>query len=128
MNSHIHPFIKKLRKNIAQAGLNTPLMGSSALSVPLLCGKSVTSFSSYFEKLLYYTLATQCDNYCPFDIPWKDLFCLAFYFKRKCFVLIDHILSKPFVFSVSVFCSQIFTVKLNLQPKIDLTYAISIVK
>ena len=31
---------------------------------------------------------------------------------------------KPFVFSVSVFCSQIFTVKLNLQPKIGLTYAI----
>ena len=35
---------------------------------------------------------------------------------------------KPFVFSVSVFCSQIFTVKLNLRPKIGLTYAISIVK
>ena len=25
---------------------------------------------------------------------------------------------KPFVFSVSVFCSQIFTVKLYLQPKL----------
>ena len=35
---------------------------------------------------------------------------------------------KPFVFSVSAFCSQIFTVKLNLRPKIGLTYAISIVK
>ena len=35
---------------------------------------------------------------------------------------------KPFVFSVSVFCSQIFTVKLNLRPKIGLTYTISIVK
>ena len=35
---------------------------------------------------------------------------------------------KPFVFFVSVFCSQIFTVKLNLRPKISLTYAISIVK
>ena len=34
---------------------------------------------------------------------------------------------KPLVFSVSVFCSQIFTVKLNLRLKIDLTYAISIV-
>ena len=33
---------------------------------------------------------------------------------------------KPFVFSVSVFCSQIFTLKLNLWPKIGLTYAISI--
>ena len=35
---------------------------------------------------------------------------------------------KPFVFSVSVFCSQIFTLKLNLRPNIGLTYAISIVK
>ena len=35
---------------------------------------------------------------------------------------------KPFVFSVSVFCSQICTLKLNLSPKIGLTYAISIVK
>ena len=34
----------------------------------------------------------------------------------------------PYVFSVSVFCSQIRTLKLNLQPKIGLTYAISIVK
>ena len=31
-------------------------------------------------------------GYCPFDISWKDVFCLAFYFKWKCFVLIDHIL------------------------------------
>ena len=35
---------------------------------------------------------------------------------------------QPFVFSNSMFCSQIFTVKLNLKPKIGLTYAISIVK
>ena len=34
---------------------------------------------------------------------------------------------KPFVFSVSVFCSQICTLKLNLGPKNDLAYAISIV-
>ena len=33
-----------------------------------------------------------------------------------------------FVFSVSLFCSQICTIKLNLRPKIGLTYAISIVK
>ena len=33
---------------------------------------------------------------------------------------------KPFVFSVSVFCSQICTLKLNLRPNIGLTYAISI--
>ena len=35
---------------------------------------------------------------------------------------------KPFVFSVSMFCSQMFTLKLNLRPKSGLTYAISIVK
>ena len=35
---------------------------------------------------------------------------------------------KPFVFYVFVFCSQIFTQKLKLRPKVGLTYAISIVK
>ena len=35
---------------------------------------------------------------------------------------------KPFVFYVSVFCSQIFTQKLKLRSKVGLTYAISIVK
>ena len=35
---------------------------------------------------------------------------------------------KPFVFSVSVFCCQIFTLKLNLRPKVGLTHAFSIVK
>ena len=35
---------------------------------------------------------------------------------------------KPFVFSVSVFCSLMSTLKFNLRPKIGLTYAISIVK
>ena len=34
---------------------------------------------------------------------------------------------KPSVFSISVFCYQIFTLKLNLQPKIRLTNAMSIV-
>ena len=33
-----------------------------------------------------------------------------------------------FFFSVSVSCSQIFSLKLNLYPKIGLTYTISIVK
>ena len=35
---------------------------------------------------------------------------------------------KPFVFSASVFCSQICTLQLNLRPNIGLTYTISIVK
>ena len=67
-------------------------------------------------------------DYCPFDITRKDVFCLAFYFKWKYFVLSDYILSEPFVFSVFVFCSQICTLKLNLWTKIGLTYAISRVK
>ena len=65
---------------------------------------------------------------CPFDISWKDVFCLAW-----CFILNENILlwltissQKPFVFSVSVFCSQICTLKLNLSPKTGLTYSISI--
>ena len=52
-----------------------------------------------------------------------------------CFILNKNILfwltiscQKPFVVYVSVFCSQIFTQKLKLQPKVGLTYAISIVK
>ena len=32
---------------------------------------------------------------------------------------------KPFVFSISVFCSQIFILKINLRPSIGVTYAIS---
>ena len=32
--------------------------------------------------------------YCPFDISWKDVFCLALCFKWKYFVLVDHILSE----------------------------------
>ena len=35
---------------------------------------------------------------------------------------------KPFGFSLSVFCSQMCTLKLNLLPKVGMTYAISIVK
>ena len=52
-----------------------------------------------------------------------------------CFILNENILFwltisylKPFVCSVSVFDSQVCTLKLNLRPKIGLTYAISIVK
>ena len=35
---------------------------------------------------------------------------------------------KPFVFSISVFCSQKYTLQFNLRPKIGLTNAIAIVK
>ena len=56
-------------------------------------------------------------------------------FLAWCFILNKNILFwltitylKPFVFSVSVFSSQIFTLKLNLRPEMDLAYAISIIK
>ena len=63
---------------------------------------------------------------CPFDITWKDVFCFAFYFKWTHFGVIEISYQKPFFFCV--FWSQIFTVKLNLRPKIGPTCAISIVK
>ena len=68
---------------------------------------------------------TDINSYCPFDISRKDVFCLAFCFKRRHFVLIDHILSETF--TDSVFSSRIFTVKLDLRPKNGLTYANSII-
>ena len=57
-----------------------------------------------------------------FDITRKDGCCLAFYFRWKYFVLIDHIF-----FSVPVFVSNICSLKLNLWPKVGLSSAISIV-
>ena len=48
--------------------------------------------------------------YCPFDISWKDVFCLAFYFKWKYFVLIDHILSETIcLLCFCVLFSNIYT-------------------
>ena len=41
-----------------------------------------------------FTSLERARDYCPFNISWKDVFCLAFYFKWKYFVLIDHILSE----------------------------------
>ena len=69
-------------------------------------------------------LSVNTPHYCPFDISWKDLFCLAFYFKWKSLFWQTISYQKPFVFSVSVFCSQIFTLNLNVQPKVGLTYAL----
>ena len=56
------------------------------------------------------------------------VFCLAFILNENILFWLTISYQKPFVFSVSVFWSQIFTLKLNLQPNIGLTYAISIVK
>ena len=51
-------------------------------------------------------------DYCHFDIIWKDVFCLALYFKSKYFVLIDHILSE--IICLFCFC-VLFS---NIYPKI----------
>ena len=51
-------------------------------------------------------------NYCPFDITRKDVFCLAFYYKWKYFVLNDHILSE----TICLFCFCILFS--NMYPKI----------
>ena len=69
-----------------------------------------------------YTFSHMCNRdkgYCPFDITWKDISLL------DVFILNENILfrltisyQKPFVVSLSVFCSQILTQKLNLRPNI----------
>ena len=56
-------------------------------------------------------------SYCPFDISWKDVFCFAFYFKWKYFVLIYHILSEticPLCFCL--LCSNIY-IKIKVTAK-----------
>ena len=49
------------------------------------------------------------------DITWKDVFCLAFYYKWKYFVLIDHILSE----TICLFCFCVLFS--NIYPKIKFT-------
>ena len=66
--------------------------------------------------------------YCPFDISWKTFFAWHFILNKNILFWLTISSLKPFVFYVSVFCSQIFTQKLKLWPKVGLTYAISIVK
>ena len=46
--------------------------------------------------------------FCLLDISWKDIFLLGVLFYMKI----------PFVFSVSVFCPQIFTVKIIFKARI----------
>ena len=58
----------------------------------------------------------------------KTFFAWRFILNENILFWLTIFYQKPFVFSVSVFCSQICTLKLNLSPKIGLTYAISIVK
>ena len=55
--------------------------------------------------------------YCPFNISRKDVFCLAFYFEWKYFVLIDHIQSITiYLFCFGVLLSNIYS-KIKFTPK-----------
>ena len=74
------------------------------------------------------TSRSRSQTYCPFDISWKDVFAWRFILNENILFWLTISNQKPFVFYVSVFCSQIFTQKLKLRTKVDLTYAISIVK
>ena len=58
----------------------------------------------------------------------KTIFAWRFIWNENILFWLTISYQKPFVFSVSVFCSQISTQKLNLRSKIGLTYAIFIVK
>ena len=74
-------------------------------SVPL-------SFPPLFPHLPIDLYCTSQSAYCPFDTTPKGTFCLAFYFERKYFVLIDHILSE----TICLFCFCILFS--NMHPKI----------
>ena len=72
-----------------------------------------TNFMNLYGK---YGNELKCPNiYCPFDITRKGVFCLAFYFKRKYFVLIDHIISE----TICLFCFCVLFS--NIYPKIKFT-------
>ena len=81
------------------------------------------------SRLFYFTLCTSpfqikgVSGYCPFDISWKDVFfCLAFYFRWKSFVLIDHIMSETIcLFCFCVLFSNIYTkIKFTAKSWFDL--------
>ena len=92
-----------------------------------------------WSQTIWAVLAEDLPKNNPIKFNWNRptvlLTSLGKTFFAWCFILNEYILfwltisyQKPFVFSVSVFCSQIYTLKLNLSPKVGLTYAISIVK
>ena len=58
----------------------------------------------------------------------KTFFAWRFILKENILFWLTISYQKPYVFSISVFCSQKYTLKLNLRPKIGQTNAISIVK
>ena len=91
-------------------------------------GMAIYSTWQRLVVLLALCLSLLTVYYFSFDISQKDGFCLAFNFKWNVLVWLTISYQKPFVLSVSVFCSQIFTLTLNLLPKNSPTYAISIIK
>ena len=82
--------------------------------------KSEASVSNNSRKTLWAHQQTSLvkhrpSTYWPFDITRKDVFCLPFYFKRRYFVLTDHILSETIcLFGFCVLFS-------NMYPKIKFT-------
>ena len=80
------------------------------------------------DRIFFMSFSRQGINYCPFDICRKDVFVWRITLNENILFSLSISHQKPVVFSVSVFYSQIFTVKLNLRPKIGLTYAIFTVK
>ena len=83
--------------------------------------REVVSF--LWKKVHKYWLTT----YCPFN-HLERRFSWHFILNENILFWLTIIYQKPFIFSVSEFCSQIFILKLNLCLNISLTYAISIVQ
>ena len=118
---------KKMIVSSAAVMINTLTLVLLNPDMPCLC-KQCRSRSVGLKK------PTDLDLHClPLTTVLSSSLGKTFFAWR--FILNENILlwltisyQKPFVFSVSVFCSQICTLKLNLSPKIGLTYAISIVK
>ena len=88
----------------------------------LFCGISVKTvkclkvgLNPFVHSRIFYLESLDLEGgsgYCPFDITRKDVFCLAFYFKWKYFVLNDHILSE----TICLFCFCVLFS--NMYPKI----------
>ena len=85
----------------------TYLMANSADPDQLASSEANWSGSTLFAKAGYIRLQ---QDYYLFNISGKDVFCLAFYFKWKYFVLIDHILSETiFRFCFCVLFSNFYS-------------------
>ena len=100
---------------------------------------SILSSGGHFEQLsgtIWAILLEDLQRNNPIKFSWNPSTVLSTSLGKTFvawrFILNENILfwltisyQKPFVFPVSVFCSQIFTLKLNLQPKVGMSYAIS---